>query len=82
VALDAGGYARFWGVHSEGGLGALVLGAPWGITLRSEVGLGTHDSRMFGVMLGVDFARLTVFRTSGTGWFPNPYPAYEEKKTP
>ena len=78
VALDLGGYERFWGVGSAGGLGALVLGAPWGITLRGEAALGTNDARTFGLVLGVDLARLTVFRSSGEDWFPNPFPGYRE----
>jgi hypothetical protein len=78
AAVDFGGYERFWGVGSEGGVGALVLGAPWGLTLRGEGAFGTNDARSFGILLGVDFARLTVFRTSGTDWFPNPYPGYRD----
>jgi hypothetical protein len=80
AAVDFGGYERFWGVGSEGGVGALVLGAPWGLTLRGEGAFGTNDARSFGILLGVDFARLTVFRTSGTDWFPNPYPGYRDSK--
>src|SRR6185436_4443022 len=49
VALDLGGYERFWGVGSEGGVGALVLGAPWGLTLRGEGAMGTNDARSFGI---------------------------------
>ncbi|HEX6767625.1 MAG TPA: hypothetical protein VF103_19130, partial [Polyangiaceae bacterium] len=77
-ALDLGGYERFWGFRSGGGMGALVLGAPWGITLRGEAAIGTNDARSFGILLGIDFARLTVFRSVGEKWFPNPYPAYRE----
>src|SRR6185369_4753299 len=33
LALDVGPYRRFWGEGSSGGQAALVLGAPWGITL-------------------------------------------------
>jgi hypothetical protein len=80
AALDLGGYARFWGDGSEGALGYLSLGAPWGITLSAGGGLGTNDARQFGVLLGVDFARLTVFRSSGTQWFPNPYPGYSAQR--
>jgi hypothetical protein len=77
-ALDLGGYERFWGIGSAGGVGALVLGAPWGLQLRGEAAFGTHDARSFGILLGIDFARLTVFRTTGDGWYPNPYPGYRE----
>lgn len=81
VALDFGGYERFWGVRHPGLLGGLVLGAPWGLTLRGEAGFGPSvDARMFGIVLGVDFARLTVFRTVGEDWYPNPFPGYREKK--
>jgi hypothetical protein len=80
LALDAGPYRRFWGEGSTGGQAALVLGAPWGITLSLGGGLGTNDARLFGVTLGLDFARLTVHRLSGENWFPNPHPAYRPKE--
>jgi hypothetical protein len=81
VALDFGGYERFWGVRHPGLLGGLVLGVPWGLTLRGEAGWGPKpDARMYGIVLGVDFARLTVFRTVGEDWYPNPFPGYREKK--
>lgn len=76
LALDVGPYQRFWGQGSTGGSGALVLGAPWGITLSAFGGLGTNDARHYGATLGIDFARLTVYRLSGQNWFPNPHPAY------
>jgi hypothetical protein len=76
LALDVGGYERFWGVGSEGGLGALVIGAPWGLTLSLGGGIGTNDARHASIVLGFDFARLTAFRLSGESWFPNPHPAY------
>jgi hypothetical protein len=73
VALDAGGYQRWWGEESSGGLGSVVLGAPWGITLSASAGVGTNDTRFASLTLGLDFARLTVYRTSGTNWFLNPH---------
>ena len=79
LALDAGPYRRFWGEGSTGGQAGLVLGAPWGITLSVGGGLGSHEARHFGATLGLDFARLTVFRLSGEEWFPNPHPAYRPK---
>jgi hypothetical protein len=78
AAIDLGGYERFWGRGSAGGLGKLVLGAPWGLELGVGGGFGTNDQRDFGVTLGIDFARLTIFRTVGENWFPNPYPAYRK----
>jgi hypothetical protein len=80
LALDAGPYQRFWGEGSTGGQAALVLGAPWGITLSLGGSLGTNDARSFGATLGLDFARLTVHRLAGENWFPNPHPAYRPKE--
>src|SRR5262249_21643896 len=47
VALDLGGYERFWGRRSAGGLGKLVLGAPWGLQLAAGGGIGSNDARHF-----------------------------------
>ena len=80
LALDAGPYRRFWGEGSSGGQASVVLGAPWGITLSIGGGLGTNDARQFGATLGLDFARLTVYRLAGENWFPNPLPAYRPKE--
>jgi len=76
LALDAGPYRRFWGAGSSGGQASLALGAPWGITLSIGGGMGTNSARDYGATLGVDFARLTVYRLSGENWFPNPHPAF------
>jgi len=80
LALDAGPYQRFWGDGSTGGQAALVLGAPWGLTLSLGGGYGTNDARQIGASLGFDFARLTVYRLSGENWLPNPHPAYRPKE--
>ncbi len=80
LAVDAGPYRRFWGEGSTGGQAALVLGAPWGITLSVGGGIGSNDARQFGATLGLDFARLTVYRLAGESWFPNPRPAYRPKE--
>lgn len=80
LALDAGPYQRFWGEGSSGGQASLVLGAPWGITLSVGGGIGTNDARQYGATLGLDFARLTVYRLAGEDWFPNPRPAYRPKE--
>ncbi len=77
LALDLGGYERFWGVRSAGGLGALTFGAPWGLILSVDGGIGTNDAHHFGVTFGVDFARLTIYRTTGKNWMPNPKPVFE-----
>lgn len=79
LALDVGPYERFWGQHSVGGAGTLWLGAPWGVSLGAGTSMGSHDARGFSAILGIDFARLTVYRNTGTNWFLNPYPAYRPK---
>lgn len=76
LALDVGPYERFWGQGSAGGAGTLWLGAPWGIALGLGGSVGSHEANGFSAILGIDFARLTVYRTAGTAWFPNPFPAY------
>ena len=77
LALDLGGYERFWGEQgSAGGTGTLWLGAPWGLALGLGSSVGTNDARGFSAILGIDFARLTVYRNAGTSWFMNPFPAY------
>ena len=79
LALDAGPYQRFWGAKSTGGQAAVVLGGPWGLTLSLGGGLGSQDAAHYGATLGIDFARLTVYRLSGESWFPNPHPAFRPK---
>lgn len=79
LALDLGPYERFWGDESVGGAGMLWLGAPWGISLGMGGSFGSHDAREVSAILGLDFARLTVYRNTGTSWFPNPFPAYRPK---
>lgn len=74
LALDLGGYERFWGERSAGGTGTLWLGAPWGIALGAGASVGSHDAHGFSAILGIDFARLTVYRSGGTSWFMNPFP--------
>ncbi len=76
-AIDLGGYGRFWGVGSQGITGSLVLGAPWGITFDIGGSLGSNDQQSVSAVLGIDLARLTVYRQSGLGWWPNPFPVYQ-----
>lgn len=82
LAVDAGGYLRFWGEDSQGGVASLVLGMPWGITLSAGGGIGTNDQQFATMTLGLDFARLTVYRTHGTSWFPNPFATDEKGRGP
>lgn len=75
LAIDAGGFERYWGDGTSGFGGALVLGAPWGIQASVDWSRGTDTSRAMAAFVGLDLLRLTVYRTSGTTWMPNPYPA-------
>ena len=79
LALDVGPYERFWGEGSVGGAGTLWLGAPWGVSLGVGGSVGSHEARSFSAILGIDFARLTVYRNTGTSAFLNPFPAYRPK---
>src|SRR6478609_7855206 len=76
LALDLGPYERFWGEGSVGGAGTFWLGAPWGVSLGVGGSVGSNDARGFSAILGIDFARLTVYRNTGTNLFLNPFPAY------
>jgi hypothetical protein len=76
AAVDLGGYQRWWGEGSQGLTGSLVLGAPWGITLSVGAGVGNDETRTYTASLGVDLARLTVYRRTGFDWWNNPFPAY------
>jgi hypothetical protein len=61
-------------------MGSLVLGAPWGITLSLGGGFGNDESRTYTASLGVDLARLTVYRRTGMNWWNNPFPAYRPEE--
>ena len=74
-AIDLGGYERWWGQAAPGYGGSIVLGAPWGITLSLDAARDTKEVNTFAAVLGIDFARLTVYRSSGLGWMPNPFPS-------
>ncbi|MGE0323996.1 MAG: hypothetical protein AB7K71_29805 [Polyangiaceae bacterium] len=81
LAVDVGPYQRWWGVGSSGVWGGLNLGAPWGITASASAGFGSEESQTYSFTIGIDLARLTVYRRSGEDWWRNPFPAYrpEEK---
>jgi hypothetical protein len=71
-AIDAGFYERWWGDGSSGFLGSLALGAPFGLQLAATTEQGSNDVRSYGLTLGVDFLRLTVYRTTSQNYWPNP----------
>jgi hypothetical protein len=73
-AVDAGAYERFWGAESVGFAGAIVLGAPFGIQVAATTEQGSHGAHVYGATIGVDFLRLTVYRTAAQSYWPNPFP--------
>jgi len=74
LAIDAGAYQRFWGDESTGFVGALVLGAPFGIQLAATTEQGSHDVHVYSATIGIDFLRLTVYRTAAQSYWRNPFP--------
>lgn len=74
LAIDLGGYLKAWGDGEPGLTGGLALGGPWGTTLNLMAEMGPSDYRVYSAVLGVDLARLTVYRSMGLNWWPNPYP--------
>jgi hypothetical protein len=75
LALDLGGYERFWGFGSTGFMGDLVLGAPLGFQLALGGQVGTDKAVATTAVLGFDVLRLTVYRQWGLGTWSNPSPA-------
>jgi hypothetical protein len=75
-ALDLGAYQRWWGADATGLMGSLVLGAPWGVTASVTAAFGNDDAQTYSAAIGIDLARLTIYRLSGESWWENPYPAY------
>lgn len=76
LALDAGGYARWWGQSSTGPISTLHLGMPFGLTFSVQGAVGSNDHRTFGAMFGIDLLRLTVYRLGGENLWANPRPAW------
>ncbi len=72
VGLDLGPEYRFGDDRGAAGAARLILGAPWGISASAGGSYGADEVKVFMVTLGLDFARLTVHRDVGLGWFPNP----------
>ena len=82
AALDLGGYERWWGpAPAPGYAGSVVLGGPWGLTLSLNAARDTKDANTFTAVLGVDLARLSVYRTSGLSWMPNPFPSPQPRES-
>jgi hypothetical protein len=75
AALDLGGYLRAWTDGSPGAAATLSLGAPLGITLNLDAMRGRDEVTTLAAVIGIDFARFTVYRTTGLDWFPNVFPS-------
>lgn len=76
VAVNLGSLARFWGpMHVYGGTATIIGGGPWGLELELGGLLGTHETQGFSAIVGIDLARLTVYRQSGKSWWKNTFPA-------
>jgi hypothetical protein len=75
AALDLGGFVHPWGTSTEGYAGTLSLGAPWGITLDLDAARDANDARKWSAVLGIDFARFSIYRSTGLSWLPNPFPS-------
>lgn len=76
LAIDAGPLARYWGADAYGGAAVLTVGAPWGFEAGLSASYGEEHAQSVGCFVGIDLARLTVFRRSGTSWWKNYFPAY------
>ncbi len=76
VALDAGLLQRWWGESATAAMGSVNLGGPWGIGIAVSGVAAEREPLGFSAVLGVDLARLTVYRRSGSSWWPNSFPAY------
>jgi hypothetical protein len=74
-AIDLGGFEHPWGYAAHGYAATLSLGAPWGITLNLDAARDSNDARKFAAVLGIDFARFSVYRSTGLSWLPNPFPS-------
>jgi hypothetical protein len=79
LVLDLGGYQRLT-VREQGLEGSLGLGAPWGITLSVTGSAGRDETYLLSATLGIDLARLTVYRRTGETWWRNPFPAYRPEE--
>ncbi len=75
-AIDVGPLARFWGADSYGGAAVATLGGPWGLEAGINASYGEEHVRSLGCFIGIDLARLTVYRRSGWSWWKNTFPAY------
>jgi hypothetical protein len=79
-AVDLGPTARFWGETAYGVTSAAMLGMPWGFELGLQAAIGDEKIRTYGLFVGLDLARLTVYRRSGSSYWKNRFPAYRPRE--
>ncbi len=74
-AVDAGGYARFWGEEDNAGFsGDAILGLPLGFEIGAMGMVGSSSTWGVGGFASIDLVRLTVGREHLLEWWPNPQP--------
>jgi hypothetical protein len=81
VAVDLGGFGRYWGSRSVGFAGSVSLGMPLGFTLMLQTEVGIDRAFSFGAVAGIDLLRLTLYRQTLLNWWQNPSPAWKNEKT-
>jgi hypothetical protein len=73
LAIDAGFYERWWGgTGSAGFISSLALGGPFGLQITGMTEQGSNGVHSYGMTAGIDFLRLTVYRTTSQNYWPNP----------
>jgi hypothetical protein len=73
LALDVGPAQRWWGPSTTALAVSLEAGAPWGLTLGLDGSFAPDSVMTLGLVVGIDWARLTVHRRAGGSWWPS-YP--------
>jgi hypothetical protein len=79
VAVDLGGFGRYWGYRSLGFSGSVSLGMPLGFTLMLQTEVGIDQAHSFGAVAGIDLLRLTLYRQTLLKWWQNPSPAWKNE---
>lgn len=74
-AIDAGPWFRLYDGGATGAYAAVTVGGPWGTVATLNGAFAGDAAQAFGVLVGIDLLRLTVYRHSGEQHWPNPFPA-------
>jgi hypothetical protein len=66
------------GTRLTGFIGSLVLMRPWG-SRSPQHRAGSNQVKVYGATVGIDFLRLTVYRTTLQSFWSNPFlPAHTD----